>query len=111
MLSAIDPTEAIGCDVAFVAVPSGHSQAIVASLVGKVGLIVDLGADFRLKDPAAYEQWYHFTHQQPELLAEAVAEVAHESPPAERVRSVRRARLTRFRTTASEHCRSRAMSS
>ncbi|HEY5272311.1 MAG TPA: N-acetyl-gamma-glutamyl-phosphate reductase [Acidimicrobiales bacterium] len=72
VLSTIDPTEAIGCDVAFVAVPSGHSQAIVASLVNKVGLIVDLGADFRLKDPAAYEQWYHFTHQQPELLADAV---------------------------------------
>jgi N-acetyl-gamma-glutamyl-phosphate reductase len=72
VLSVIDPTEAIGCDVAFVAVPSGHSQAIVAALVGKVGLIVDLGADFRLKDPASYEQWYHFTHQQPALLAEAV---------------------------------------
>src|ERR1700684_658428 len=46
VLTTIDPTEAIGCDVAFVAVPSGHSQAIVASLVGKVGLVVDLGRAF-----------------------------------------------------------------
>lgn len=68
----IDVDQAEGCDVAFVAVPSGHSQAIVASLLSKVGLVVDLGADFRLKDPQAYEQWYHFTHQYPELLAEAV---------------------------------------
>lgn len=72
VFSQIDPAEADGCDVAFVAVPSGHSQAIVSSLLDKVGLVVDLGADFRLKDPAAYDQWYHFTHQYPELLAEAV---------------------------------------
>ena len=68
----IDPDEADGCDVAFIAVPSGLSQPIVASLLGKVGVVVDLGADFRLKDPLAYEQWYHFTHQYPELLAESV---------------------------------------
>ena len=72
VLEPIDAAQAIGCDVAFVAVPSGHSQAIVAALAGKVGLVVDLGADFRLKDPAAYEQWYHFTHTEPELLASAV---------------------------------------
>jgi N-acetyl-gamma-glutamyl-phosphate reductase len=34
--------------------------------------VVDLGADFRLKDASAYEQWYHFSHQYPALLEEAV---------------------------------------
>lgn len=72
VLGALDPERAAGCDIAFVAVPSGHSQQIVASLVGKVGLVVDLGADFRLKDPTQYERWYHFTHQYPDLLQEAV---------------------------------------
>ena len=41
-------------------------------LVDHVGCIVDLSAAFRLKDAAAYPQWYGFTHDQPELLAEAV---------------------------------------
>lgn len=72
VLDPLDPHRADGCDVAFIAVPSGHSQSIVASLLGRVGLVVDLGADFRLKDPTQYEQWYHFTHQYPELLQEAV---------------------------------------
>ena len=34
--------------------------------------MVDLGADFRLKDPASYPTWYHAEHTVPELLAEAV---------------------------------------
>ena len=72
VLDPLEPSAAEGCDVAFIAVPSGQSQSIVASLVAKVGVVVDLGADFRLKDPASYEQWYHFEHRYPELLAEAV---------------------------------------
>ncbi|MGD0083205.1 MAG: N-acetyl-gamma-glutamyl-phosphate reductase [Acidimicrobiales bacterium] len=59
-------------DVVFVALPSGHSQQVVSSLVGKVQLVVDLGADFRLRDPAAYPRWYGFEHSVPELLAKAV---------------------------------------
>ncbi len=34
--------------------------------------VVDLGADYRLSDPADYERWYGFTHPAPELLAKAV---------------------------------------
>jgi N-acetyl-gamma-glutamyl-phosphate reductase len=60
-----------GLDVVFVAVPSGASQAIVSSLVGEARLVVDLGADFRLKDPALYPAWYGFEHQRPELLERA----------------------------------------
>lgn len=61
-----------GCEVVFVAVPSGRSQEIVHELVGGGSLVVDLGADFRLRDPELYQQWYRFTHRYPELLARAV---------------------------------------
>ncbi len=59
-------------DVVFVALPSGQSQHVVSSLVGKVQLVVDLGADFRLREPAAYPRWYGFEHSVPDLLAKAV---------------------------------------
>ena len=72
VLGPSDLEAALGCDVVFVAVPSGRSQEIVHGLVDRVGLVVDLGADFRLKDPALYERWYHFTHSHPELLSRAV---------------------------------------
>jgi N-acetyl-gamma-glutamyl-phosphate reductase len=59
-------------DVVFVALPSGTSQDVVALLTDKVRLVVDLGADFRLQDPAAYPRWYGFEHSAPELLSRAV---------------------------------------
>ncbi|HVC26369.1 MAG TPA: N-acetyl-gamma-glutamyl-phosphate reductase [Acidimicrobiales bacterium] len=68
----LDPDALAGADVVFVAVPSGRSQAIVPRLLGRVGCVVDLGADFRLKDAAAYPEWYGFDHAAPELLAQAV---------------------------------------
>jgi N-acetyl-gamma-glutamyl-phosphate reductase len=68
----IDPGACEGCDVVFVAVPSGASQELVAALVDKVACVVDLGADFRLKDAAAYERWYGFEHRFPQLLDRAV---------------------------------------
>src|SRR5580704_18264111 len=40
-----------GLDVVFFALPHGESQALVSELFGKVDLIVDLAADFRLQDP------------------------------------------------------------
>ncbi len=61
----------LSCDVVFVALPSGASQSVIPELVGKVGLVVDLGADFRLKDPSLYLTWYGFTHRCPELLAQS----------------------------------------
>jgi len=67
-----DPTALAGCDVVFVALPSGHSQQVVETLVDTVGCVVDLGADFRLKDPRAYSEWYGFDHSAPELLERAV---------------------------------------
>jgi len=60
-----------GLDVVFLALPHGASQAIVPELMGSVGHVVDLGADFRLA-PETYESWYGETHRAPELCELAV---------------------------------------
>lgn len=57
-----------GVDVAFLGLPHGTSQQIVPELLGNVRLVVDLGADFRLRTSADYEQWYGAAHTRPELL-------------------------------------------
>ncbi len=61
-----------GLDLVFCALPHGESQKFVPALRPRVGCIVDLAADFRLKDAALYPQWYGEEHGAPELLAEAV---------------------------------------
>ena len=61
-----------GIDLVFCALPHGESQKFVPQLLGRVGCVVDLAADFRLKDPALYPQWYGEEHAAPELLSEAV---------------------------------------
>jgi N-acetyl-gamma-glutamyl-phosphate reductase len=61
-----------GLDLVFCALPHGESQKFVPELRARVGCIVDLAADFRLKDPALYPQWYGEEHAAPELLSEAV---------------------------------------
>lgn len=66
-----DPDRLSAADVVFVALPSGASQEVVASL-GDSRLVVDLGADFRLKDASQYPRWYGFEHAHPELLDSAV---------------------------------------
>ena len=71
-LAAPDPSVLDGLDVAFLALPHGASGAMVPDLLGRVGLVVDLAADFRLRDPAAYPEWYGAPHPAPDLLAEAV---------------------------------------
>jgi N-acetyl-gamma-glutamyl-phosphate reductase len=64
---ALDPAGLDGLDVAFVALPHGQSQQLVPDLVGSIGHVVDLGADFRL--PAdQYETWYSSAHGAPQLL-------------------------------------------
>jgi N-acetyl-gamma-glutamyl-phosphate reductase len=63
-----DPAALAGLDLVFLGLPHGASQAIVPELVGKVGHLVDLAADFRLQDPSLYPQWYGEVHTAPELL-------------------------------------------
>ena len=67
-----DPVRFDGLDLVFCGLPHGESQRIVPELRSWVGLVVDLAADFRLKDAALYPQWYGEEHSAPELLAEAV---------------------------------------
>ena len=60
-----------GVDLVFAALPHGLSQALVRDLPEHVK-VVDLGADFRLRDPAAYEKWYGAPHVAVELQKQAV---------------------------------------
>jgi N-acetyl-gamma-glutamyl-phosphate reductase len=59
-----------GLDLVFLGLPHGASQAIVPELIGRVGHLVDLAADFRLQDADLYPQWYGEKHTCPELLPE-----------------------------------------
>jgi N-acetyl-gamma-glutamyl-phosphate reductase len=59
-------------DTAFLALPHGASAAVVPGLVERGIRVIDLGADYRLTDPADYQRWYDFEHPAPELLAQAV---------------------------------------
>ena len=72
VFTAFDPTLAEGLDVVFLGLPHDASMELAPRLVGSVGCVVDLSAAYRLKDAAAYPQFYGFEHTQPELLAEAV---------------------------------------
>ncbi len=60
------------CQLVFFATPHGVAMAQARELVDAGVRIVDLAADFRLKDPAVFEQWYGMAHTCPELLAESV---------------------------------------
>ncbi len=59
-------------DVAFSAMPHKASAEVIVPLAKKGGKIIDISADFRLKNPKQYPEWYDFTHPAPELLSEAV---------------------------------------
>ncbi|HTT73288.1 MAG TPA: N-acetyl-gamma-glutamyl-phosphate reductase [Thermoplasmata archaeon] len=66
------PSALRAADVTFLATPHGEAMDRVDELWASGGLLVDLSADHRLKDPAAYERYYHRTHPHPERLAESV---------------------------------------
>jgi len=57
-------------DLVFLALPTGKAMQLAPAIVPHARLI-DLGADFRFKDPQVYEQWYKSPHASPELLADA----------------------------------------
>ena len=64
----VAPGDLDGLDLVFLALPHGESAGIAPELVDRVGVLVDLSADFRLRDAAAYGQWYAMAHPAPELL-------------------------------------------
>jgi N-acetyl-gamma-glutamyl-phosphate reductase len=57
-----------GADVLFCALPHGRAAELAPRALDAAGLVVDLSADFRLRDPAAYPAWYGAEHPQPEQL-------------------------------------------
>ncbi len=59
-------------DVAFSALPHGASAVAVVKLLESGAKVIDISADFRLKDVNTYEKWYQVTHPAPKLLDEAV---------------------------------------
>jgi N-acetyl-gamma-glutamyl-phosphate reductase len=65
-----DAAKVDGLDLVFFALPHGASQQLVPDVRPKVKHVVDLGADFRLKDATLYPQWYGDEHAAPELLAD-----------------------------------------
>jgi N-acetyl-gamma-glutamyl-phosphate reductase len=71
ILQKIDEIDFSKVDLAFCALPHATTQAVVAALPRDLK-IVDLSADFRLRDPEAYAKWYGQPHSQPQLQAEAV---------------------------------------
>jgi N-acetyl-gamma-glutamyl-phosphate reductase len=67
-----DASRLAGLDVVFLCTPHESSLELVPELIGRVGVVVDLSAAFRLTDASQYPAWYGFTHTHPELLAKAV---------------------------------------
>ncbi|HEY2959175.1 MAG TPA: N-acetyl-gamma-glutamyl-phosphate reductase [Actinomycetota bacterium] len=57
-----------GAEVLFAALPHGRAATLAERLGAAAGLVVDLSADFRLHDPAAYPAWYGAPHPQPDQL-------------------------------------------
>ena len=70
-LQKIEDIDFSGTDLVFCALPHATSQAVIKELPRDLK-VVDLSADFRLRDPAAYEKWYGKPHSAPDLQAEAV---------------------------------------
>ncbi len=71
--SPLEP-EAIPAEVemVFCALPHGRSVEVVPALLARGFRVVDLSADFRLKDPSLYPLWYDYSHPHPELLNKSV---------------------------------------
>jgi N-acetyl-gamma-glutamyl-phosphate reductase len=75
-LTAIDGADwpALKLDLVFCALPHGTTQQVIKDLLARAPAtkVVDLSADFRLADVAAYARWYGHAHAAPELQREAV---------------------------------------
>lgn len=60
------------CDVVFFATPHGVAQAMMPELIERGVRVIDLSADFRIRDVALWEKWYNQPHKCPELVEQAV---------------------------------------
>lgn len=59
-------------EVVFTALPAGEAAKQARAWLDDGRTVIDIGSDFRLRDPKLYERWYGYTHPAPELLKEAV---------------------------------------
>ncbi len=60
------------CDVVFFATPNGTAMLMAEQLLARSVKVIDLSADFRIKDAAEWAKWYGMEHACPDLIAEAV---------------------------------------
>ncbi|PLX35369.1 MAG: N-acetyl-gamma-glutamyl-phosphate reductase, partial [Hyphomicrobiales bacterium] len=70
-LTRIDEADWSSLDAVFCGLPHGTTQEVIASLPSGVK-VIDLSADFRLRDPELYAEWYGHQHLAPELQKQAV---------------------------------------
>ncbi len=59
-------------EVVFTALPAGEAARQAPAWLAEGRALIDIGSDFRLRDPKDYERWYKYAHPSPELLKEAV---------------------------------------
>src|SRR6185295_10669221 len=76
-LHSAPPSLVVGADagdaeVVFTALPAGEAAKLAPAWLAEGRRVIDIGSDFRLRDPKDYERWYSYTHPAPELLKEAV---------------------------------------
>ena len=67
-----DVAELRGCDVVFFATPHNVAMNLVPELLAEDIRIIDLSADYRIRDPQLWSRWYGEPHASPELLSQAV---------------------------------------
>lgn len=67
-----DPDLLAKCDLVFFATPHGTAMALVPELLARGVKVIDLSADFRIKDAKLWSHWYGIPHTCPELLEDAV---------------------------------------
>jgi N-acetyl-gamma-glutamyl-phosphate/LysW-gamma-L-alpha-aminoadipyl-6-phosphate reductase len=71
-LKFTDPENLQPADVLFLALPHGKAQQNIARWSEQADYVIDLSADFRLKDPAVYQTWYGEPHAAPDWLSKFV---------------------------------------
>jgi N-acetyl-gamma-glutamyl-phosphate reductase len=71
-LTVYEPATIGPGDLAAVAYPHAEAASLVSDLVERGARVLDVSADHRLRDLAAYPKWYGFEHPRPDLVAEAV---------------------------------------
>ncbi len=67
-----DEARLANCDLVFFATPNGIAMTQVSDLLAAGVRVIDLAADFRIRDRAQWEKWYGMEHAAPQLLGEAV---------------------------------------